>query len=503
MKRRARVVLSLVVVVVGAQVVFAASALAAAGWTAYVANETSNSVTPFPTTTNIPEATITQTKFPTAVAITPNGKTAYAANSGDVTVTPINTATNTSGTPITVGSRAIGLAVTPDGRTVYVVAGGGVVIPIATATNQPGMPIKIGGTLEGIAITPDGRTAYVASVTTGAVIPINTATGTPGTPIPVGGFPFGIAITPDGRTVYVSIDVLAGTVVPINTATNTAGTPIQVGQNPDGIGITPNGRTAYVANRGSDTVTPINIATNAPGTAIPVGFGPIAIAITPDQAPTAALSATAAPAGAPSRFNGSASSTPVGSIASFQWNFGDGRSAITASPRTTHVYARRGVYTVRLTVTNTAGTSTTRVFTGQTVSNRGGPQATTAHALRVAGGSTRLGLSISPSQFSIPGRLVGGKCVKPTNKNKNKRHCQRPIRLAVSYTLSAASTVRFTVKRQSHALPGAIVKAGKAGRNSFVFDGVIGGQELTSGTYQLTATTSGGSSQTVTFKITS
>ena len=38
-----------------------------------------------------------------------------------------------------------------------------------------------------------------------------------------------------------------------------------------------------------------------------------------------------------------------------------------------------------LTVTNTQGTSTTQVFTGQTVSNNGGPSATATQAVSTAG----------------------------------------------------------------------------------------------------------------------
>ncbi len=502
-------------------------------------------MTPFNTATNAPGSPITASKFPFAVAITPDGKTAYVGNAADITVTPISTATNAPGTPITIGARPVGIAITPDGRTAYVITGGGAVVPISTATNTVGTAIKLGGSLQQIAITPDGETAYVTSLSPAGVVPINLATNTAGTAIPVAGPPVGIAITPDGRTAYVNIDALGGTVVPVSTATNTAGAPIPVGQNPTfGIAITPDGRTVYVANRGSNTVTPINTSTNTAGTpisvgtapegvavtpdgrtayvtnlssntvtpiatasqtagsAIPVGIAPAGIAITPDQAPTAAFTASVGPAGSASRFNGSASSTPVGSIASYRWSFGDGRSATTAGPVTTHVYARHGVYTVRLTVTNTAGTSTTQVFTGQTVSKQGGPQATVAHALRVGGATTLSGLSVTPSKVSIAGRLVGGECVKPTNKNKHKPHCRRPIRLVVSYTLSSAASVRFTVKRQSVAIPGSIVKAGKAGRNSFVFDGEIGGHQLAVGSYVLTATPAGGHAQTVSFQIT-
>jgi hypothetical protein len=131
-------------------------------------------------------------------------------------------------------------------------------------------------------------------------------------------------------------------------------------------------------------VTPIDTATNAAGTPINVGSGDGGIAITPDQAPVAAFSATAAAPASPSTFDGSASSTAVGSIASYDWNFGDGQSAVTTTPLTSHSYASPGIYTARLTVTNTAGTSLTQVFTGQTMSLDGGPEASTTHTITIA-----------------------------------------------------------------------------------------------------------------------
>ena len=75
----------------------------------------------------------------------------------------------------------------------------------------------------------------------------------------------------------------------------------------------------------------------------------------------------------------------MGSIASYAWNFGDGTTATTTSATTTHTYAASGTYNVTLTVTNTQGTSTAQTFTGQTVSNNGGPSATTTQAVSTAG----------------------------------------------------------------------------------------------------------------------
>ena len=55
-------------------------------------------------------------------------------------------------------------------------------------------------------------------------------------------------------------------------------------------------------------------------------------------------------------FDGSGSSDPDGSIASYAWDFGDGQSGTAATP--SHSYAAAGTYQVKLTVTdNSGGTS--------------------------------------------------------------------------------------------------------------------------------------------------
>lgn len=60
-------------------------------------------------------------------------------------------------------------------------------------------------------------------------------------------------------------------------------------------------------------------------------------------------------------FNGSNSSDPDGSIASYLWSFGDNTTATGASP--SHIYAATGTFTVSLTVTDNAGASHTATTT--------------------------------------------------------------------------------------------------------------------------------------------
>src|SRR5207249_5067117 len=78
-------------------------------------------------------------------------------------------------------------------------------------------------------------------------------------------------------------------------------------------------------------------------------------ASSPNTPPTAVVSATPTSGTAPLTvsFNGAGSSDPDGSIASYQWNFGDGGTASGASVQ--HTYTTAGTFTATLTVTDNRG----------------------------------------------------------------------------------------------------------------------------------------------------
>ena len=135
-------------------------------------------------------------------------------------------------------------------------------------------------------------------------------------------------------------------------------------------------------------------------------------------------------------------------------------------------------------------------------------------------------LRVSPKSFSLAGRRVNRRCVKPTRQNNRKKHCRRASTLRISYTLNVVATVTLRLKRQvpgrnvngrcvkptktsrKHRkctrfvnAPGKLTLAGHAGANQSTCNGKIGRHKLGPGTYQVIATPTGGSSSTVTFKI--
>ncbi len=365
-------------------------AIAPDGSTAYVTNSNGHTVTPidlksspFSLETPIPVG-----GGPAAIAITPNGSTAYVSNFNSNSVTPIDLTTNpaTPGRPIAVGDGPWSIAVSPNGKWVCVSNSEGQSVSVINTVTRAVTLLQLASAPEAIAIAPDGAVAYVADGD--AVTPIDLASATPTveSAIAVPNGPLGIAVTPSGTMAYTANN--DDTVTPINLATSpaTPGAAFSVGSitQPDGIAVSPDGATAYVANA-TNTVTPIDIAAATPRAEAPiqVGTASFGIAIAPGQAPSAHLSITSAPAGLPTRFDASASSPSGSPIARYEWTFGDGSSTTTSTATTSHVYAKPGTYAASVTVVGADGTSTTKTFTGQTVSNNGSASARARSSLTV------------------------------------------------------------------------------------------------------------------------
>jgi hypothetical protein len=139
-------------------------------------------------------------------------------------------------------------------------------------------------------------------------------------------------------------------------------------------------------------------------------------------------------------------------------------------------------------------------------------------------------LAVSPHRLSLAGRKAGGRCVKPTRRNKHHKRCRRPITLEISYTLNTAASVSFTLTRATPGrkvagrcvkqttknkrhrrcrkmipIKGSVSVEGRAGANTFTFTATIGSHALGSGRYELTATPSAGGQsatpQSVWFKL--
>jgi PKD repeat protein len=169
---------------------------------------------------------------------------------------------------------------------------------------------------------------------------------------------------------------------------------------------TPDSKTVYILNETNSFVVPIDTQTNTVG----VPFDGIAgsfqdMVISSDPAPVAAFTSTIQLAGNSTAFNASASLSPIGTIASYAWDFGDGTVAMTLSPLIHHTYTIPGNYTATLTVINSSGTSTNKVFSSGFMSKNGGPTAVISHGVQ----------SLQPSPTNVKG--LQKKCKYPSQTN--------------------------------------------------------------------------------------
>jgi YVTN family beta-propeller protein len=363
------------------------------GARAYVADEGADAVAVIDTATNtvvgapIPLAAGSK---PDGVAVTPNGQLVYVADSGDDTVSVIGTATNAVlGAPIALpsGSEPDGIAVSPDGTRVFVAQRGKDVSIVDTATNS-----VVGSVLDSlapsrIAIGPRGGRAFVTNGGSSSVTAFNPANGQAvGAPIPVGANPAGIAIEPSGGFAYVASPG-DGTLTAVDTSLDAAVGTLGGFPGATGIAFSPDGASGYASDFGGSAVTVLNRTSGGVAGTVGVGSEPEGVAVVPDQPPTASFLVTPARRIVKRKltFHGGASRDPDGgTVATYAWDFGDGKHMKGSNATVRHRYRRPGTYTVTLTVTDGEGCSTELVFTGQTASCNGSAAAVATETIVVA-----------------------------------------------------------------------------------------------------------------------
>lgn len=382
------------------------------GEKAYVANFDNtvtviNLTTSPPTTTTLNDPSFQFNGLQT-IAITPDGSRAYIVNFLGNSVTVINTSNDTLNTVISgLFVAPVGIAITPDGNTALV-ANINNVTKIDLATNALSLITSPDfNNCEDIAVKPDGSTAYVTNFVNNKIVPIDLTTFVPGTAINSLNSNFFIAINPSGTKAYVTT---FGANVPVIDLVNNTLSNIILGLGAtSGVAFIPDGKKAYVTDFSSSKVYPILVQSDSAQPPITGFLSPSFVAVIPDQAPTANFTFITGLSGSPTIFDASSSSSPDGIVEVYAWDFGDGNVAVTSSPIISHVYMTSGSFTVTLTVTNSQGTSTFQTFTGQTVSNNGGPSAVNSQQVNIA-----------PAPPLPPSNFIG---IIKKNKFLNKTEC--------------------------------------------------------------------------------
>jgi PKD repeat protein len=375
---------------------------------------------------------------PAGILVNPQGtRVFHAGYTGAATVVaavvsrPIDAATGDLGaaTTFTLGGLITPrfLAMTPDGRNLYVGDSGNLrdpgfarirqfTVDPATGALTPKTPAFVDWPLPPVgaatpidiarmAVTPNGAHLYAASgenntglahfaidPTSGALV-AGSVVGLP----PDARATAAAAITPDGGYAFAAtnpIRTIPGRIDPFSIGaggTLTLITPpapyLTTLATYDAV-VAPDGRTLYLGQDGnvSDWVV------GAGGTLAPRGnaAGPLnstgnaGVALAPSQPPVASFTAAPKPAGQATTFNASASVDPDGTVARYDWSFGDGTTLPGGGPAPAHVYAAPGTYGVTLTVTDADGTSTAKLWTGSRMLRNGGPSASVTLPVGIA-----------------------------------------------------------------------------------------------------------------------
>jgi len=517
------------------------------------------------------------------VAPSPNGNVVFAWNHGGAIASltvAANGALSLIGPPFPVPApqtNPFGGSVAPDGRHLYVpnenstetVPGCGGTCEVNRVTAYSVAPngalaaleSEITGTTNvnpsgpnpfGSGITPDGRFLYVSNPEDG---PNGTISGfgvdsTTGLLTPLAGFPLNVspgnhplnmAVSPDSKHLYVatriSKTVNAYTINANGSLTPVPGQPFATDAadvNGKALALTPDGKRLYVTAGGTDNnVTGFNVGvggelTKIPGSPWPTGGGTSpdleAIAITPNQPPAASFTAAAATQGQATAFNAGGSTDSDGTVARYDWDFGDGTTLADGGATPSHVYTQPGSYLASVRETDNEGCSTDRIFTGKAMLCNGSSVAETARTVTITA-TTPTTPTTTPSSPNPPlpvlpldlaGPAISSVAVVPRRFAVDPRGV-REVSVAaaakgatIRYSLSEAARVVFTVhakttgrvvsgtcrrktrrnrKRRKCTLltrRGSFAKDSGQGDNIKRFSGKIGRTTLRPGRYQLT-----------------
>jgi DNA-binding beta-propeller fold protein YncE len=401
-------------------------------WTAYVSVSSSpeGSILPFHLSSDLPvlPSIAVKESWVSSVAISPGSDRLYAICSNRISehkVTVIDIAKNQIIKEISYPQMATDIAISPQGQTGYVTYGK-ILSAIHLQNDSIELEIPLPADATQIAITPDGKKGYISHHNDHQITVVDLVENKILKSIFLQ-TPYALGVNPDGKAIYVTADEGIGYVIDPTNDAIVAHFP--VGQQPLSLTVNPNANELYVTNFGENTLSVIQLKHNLyTQTTLSVGKGPIAMAvapdgkmgyvvnatdrtvlpidlathivlspkqinnslshivITPDQSPIAKFAATF-DRFLSFNFDASMSKSPIGKILEYIWVFEPPSepdfSATTRNPLITHQFGTPGSYPVTLTVINSAGTSTTQVFTGKTMSRNGSPLAKTVETVSV------------------------------------------------------------------------------------------------------------------------
>jgi YVTN family beta-propeller protein len=223
---------------------------------------------------------VTVNSAPAHVALNPAGNVAYVANQTSQSISVIDVATNTvtATIPLT-GADVYNLKVSPGGTRLYVTRQDGKLFIIDTGTRNILTTVTVGVGPNGLAFDPTKSILYVSAIQSGTITVVNTATYAVTNTYTVGGMPQRIAVAPDGSELYVANEVAGLNIVNLRTGDISS---ISLGGTAIGLALTAAGEYVYVALANRGAVKVVDVGTREVYKTITTGGDPRNIAIAAD-----------------------------------------------------------------------------------------------------------------------------------------------------------------------------------------------------------------------------
>lgn len=294
----------------------------------------------------------------------------YRGADGAYRLHATDTRTHAAALDVAVAGTPRSIAVSPDGGTVVIGgygAGGFEVSAFDTATGELRGTTTTPGPVNDVAFTPDGAT--IVAVDIWNVSLLRTTTLQPIAPtIPIDGTD-SATVSPDGRVVAIANSVHGKLHVrDTRTGAEVATVDGVVGEDPS---FTADGRQVVVTERDGNPIEVIDAATWTKGPVlVPVNYAPRSSALAPDQVRPAFVATTA---GLLTGLDAQPSQATAG-VASYRWDFGDGRTLTTRGETAFHLFAAPGLFPVKLSVVDANGCART-IATGRGVACNVAPAA--------------------------------------------------------------------------------------------------------------------------------
>ena len=207
---------------------------------------------------------VTVTRFPIDIEITPDGQTAIVNTIRGHTMTVVDLTSHTEAQVDPLSYMFYGIAINATGDKFWVAGGGSHKVyeyDLVGQTAIPAREIELVGYPSGLTLSPDETTLFVTCHQSNKVSAVDLGSGLETGFAKTQIYPYGIELLASADRLYVS-NWGSSSVSVLGTNPMMTMDHIPVGKNPEGLALSPDGSRLYVANSDSDSISVIDTAGN-------------------------------------------------------------------------------------------------------------------------------------------------------------------------------------------------------------------------------------------------